>query len=224
MSLLKRILKKIVRKIYYPKDIIKNRVVFESKGPYDNSYTMFLYTVKNRPDLESYFYCPDYVIKGSNLSKKIKRYSIKGKGRVGRFLAGYRINGLIYGAETIFSSYFLIKSTNKNTTYIYVGHGIGIKAVKRYLDKILATGCDIVYPSNESKTIFNSFYKHANNKIIICGMPRTDEIVFDEKKVDSFKKMCCAKDGEKIVLMMLTFRRIKDGSFDKKYLLPQFIC
>lgn len=181
---------------------------------------MFLYAAKNRPDLISYFYCPDFVIKGSNLNKKIKKFSSKGKRKVGRFLSSHRLNGLIYGAETIFSSYYLIKPTNSSTRFVYLNHGYGIKATKRWFEHVLSSNCDIVYPSEDLEQLFRKKFTHFNNRVLYCGAPRTDDLFFDSNKKKAFDLMINRKNNEKTILMMTTFRRKKDGSFDYNQLLP----
>ena len=223
MSGVKRLIKRIIVAIFFHKRFSKNRVLFESNGPYDNAYNVFLYAVKARPDLEIIFYCPDFIIRNSDLNIKDTSYSLRNKKGFKLKKALFKLDALATSCGIVFSSYYLAVPLTKKTKFIYLSHGYGIKGSKRYLDGVLKTGCDLVLPSKELEDIYRHYYCFKKNNVVLCGAARTDDIVYDKGKQSQFDKMVKKEKGEKTILCMPTFRRNADGSFDLNSVFPSYI-
>ena len=199
-----------------PHHIKKNRVLFESDGPYDNGWILFLYCVNNRKDLDCWFYCSykyrDYI---PNKYKKKTIYYPNGVDKPSIFgrLKTYR---KIYTCEMIFDSYISMANKNTQTKEVFLTHGYGGKKALPYMEFIFQSGCEVTYPTEfvkkESGISFKEIYH--GNQVSILPSPRMDVVHFDPELNLLFRKIMNVEKNEKICLVMTTFRRNQDGTYD----------
>lgn len=211
MTLLSKI-RKIVYSCFLPRQIKKNRVLFESNGPYDNGYALFLYAFNNLKDIDAYFVAPPSTKKyfpaevrkklifygpGSSLADQIKHYM------------------LINTFSVIFSSYGYCGNEYTNAKKIFLCHGIGLKASKNYVMGVAPNFDKIVLPTHFVAEAFKNNYLLSDSQIDVLPCPRKSLLKLNDDQKARFRELIGSKSNETIVLVMTTFRRLADGGVDK---------
>lgn len=211
----------------FPNEIIKNRVLFESEGPYDNGYELFKYSFSNRKDLDCYFYT-SYIYRNKipkNFRKKTL-YVFDTKNKYSHFFVCLRHPFLVlkyYKIKNtfsfVFSSYGRFASSNKETKKIYVFHGIGMKGAYDYFKSFSCSTNKIVVPTDFVKESFVKFYKESEEKFDVLPNQRISQLKFDSSINDNFRKFIKAGEN-KVLLVMTTFRRNADNTVNTKEIFP----
>lgn len=194
--------KKIIEKIIYVlsfKRIKRGRILFEGTGKYDNSWVLYNYCLKNRPDLKCTFY--------------IAETKVNGKTSIRLMLKKIMHLFTIASYEIIFNSYGYFTSANPKTKKVFLGHGIAYKKVLNTFNNIAETGTEFVLPSDVVINQYSKTYSMNKCTFFKALAPRIDLFEFDEKIASSIDALCNRSHEEKIIGVLLTFRR-KENSFD----------
>lgn len=205
------ILKKLIFTKVLPHNVIKNKVLFESNGPYDNGYALFIYAIENRKDLDCYFIAP-FKTKDSYPIEYKKHILYYGDGCSLYERIRYFMN--INTFSHIFSSYGFSGSVYLNSKKVFLCHGIGIKAAKEFMDDVLPKFDKVIIPTRFVADSFIRCFNVFERQITILQSPRKSLIKLDDNlKNKLFEFLNISKDN-KIVLFMTTIRRLSDGNVD----------
>lgn len=215
--------KKTAKKLLYaafPHRIVANRVLFESDGPYDNGYSLFVYAYQNRKDLNAYFLLPwEARVSVPKQYRKKLLYLHNGLSPAkAAFLHPINMMRVARVRNTFsyeFSSYGGSLSWNLETKKIYVYHGIGLKGAKKYSKVIFRIFRKATVPTDFVKKNFARYYEEDENKFDVLPSCRKSDLKFDLKTGNRLRDFI-GSGNNKIILMMTTFRRNPDDTFDEK--------
>lgn len=216
-------LKKLARKTLYaifPHKIVANRVLFESNGPYDNGYSLFTYALKKRRDLDAYFLLPWAARK--RMPKKQRRrclYVFNGYLEALRHpVATLRRLRLQNTFSFEFSSYGCAVGHNPRTKKIYVFHGIGLKGAKDFFEGICNVFDKVTVPSIFVKQDYVEYYGKDEDKFDVLPSCRKSQLRFEPQINQRLRDFLKAGEN-RLILVMTTFRRNPDNTFDEKSVL-----
>lgn len=222
-------IKKFIKKILYfvfPHKIVKNRILFESEGPYDNGYSLFQYAWDNRKDIDIYFSMPfanHKYVAGQYKKKVIYNYEHSS-------LAGYILSLFLHPIMSFkrlrvsntfsheFITYCYALSSNPETKKIHVTHGTAFKAAKNYVRWIASSFDKMTIPSQFMIDTCVRYYGMPRSQFDLLPTCRKPQLNLDNETKKKFREAVSAGD-QKILLMMTTFRRNADDTFNTKKIL-----
>lgn len=202
--------KNIISKIM-PHKIQPNKVLFESNGPYDNAYSIFLYVMKNRKDIDAYFFAP-YSSRTCFPEAYKERLIFYGSDCSFRERLKYFKH--IYTFSYVFSSYGLYGSDYSNSKRVFLCHGIGLKAAKNYVVETIANFDRVLLPTSFVARAFEERFEISNSIIDVSPSPRKSLLSVTKEQKDIFGDLINAHNDENIILVMTTIRRLDDGNID----------
>lgn len=115
-----------------------------------------------------------------------------------------------------------LKFKKKNTIYVNTWHGTAIKHIgideNNLSVKIKTSKPDFLYAQSKYDVeIFSHVFELPKEKIILCGLPRNDELSeLKETEIVKIRKKLSIPNGKKVIMYAPTFReykRDKDGCF-----------
>lgn len=124
------------------------------------------------------------------------------------FLESLKLHYVLYRAKFIFDSNNFVYMQRKNQVRIHLGHGMPIKAPRKYCSEAREMS-HILVTSNAFKPIYNDLFKVPEDCILNIGMPRNDDLF---KKNQSLKETLFG--NKKVVVWMPTYRQHKNGDLD----------
>ena len=223
-------IKNFIKKVIYfvfPHKIVKNRVHFESEGPYDNGYSLFQYAWDNMKDLDIYFSVP--YANRKYIPEKYKKKIIYHYEHSS--LGGHILNLFLHPIMTFkrlmlsntfsheFITYCHLLSSNQETKKIHLTHGIGVKGAANYVQSIASSFDKITLPSEFVIDTYAKYYGMPKSQFDLLPNCRKSQLDLDEETKNKFRKAVSA-GNKKILLMMTTFRRNADDTFNIKKILP----
>lgn len=195
---------KVIRKmVFYKTSVISNVIVFESEGDYcDNARALYEYMISNKyNDKYEIIWIVNDVDRYRDINKNVSNVTFISRNNRHLFNL-IKFYKLIGGAKYFFFTHpYWFNYRKQEQIVINLWHGTPLKSGGRDLSDIYDYA---IVPSKNVVLWFKKFIGVKDSQIIISGNPRND-LLFENKKVIS--KVIDFKEGEKIFLLMPTFRQ-----------------
>ena len=169
------------------------KIVFTSfhNLKYDsNSKYLFLYFIKNHPEYNCKFVINNPELK-EKLVKEVGDYFIDTTTKEGKKFALSAVTWFVSALEMPVSGFFM----RFRRTVVHLGHGVPLKCVglmekdislvKKIYYAIIRTNISFSLATSEKiKPIIQKFTGLPDNRILIAGEPRNDEVYADKIRID----------------------------------------